>query len=138
MSAAPPHGPQRVEGLASSGPLPDEAGQHLEQILREALSNTARHAGACSVRVNLVFAPDELDLVVADDGCGPAGLAAAPDAPGRHEGLRNMRERARRLGGRLEVAENPTGGTRVVLAVPLDSDEPDSFVPDTESEVSFP
>ena len=35
-----------VEGVASSGPLPDEAGQHLEQILREALSNTARHAGS--------------------------------------------------------------------------------------------
>jgi signal transduction histidine kinase len=128
-----------VEGLASSGPLPDEAGQHLEQILREALSNTARHAGACSVRVNLVFAPDELDLVVADDGCGPSGTANGAGAPpGRHEGLRNMRERARRLGGRLEVAENPSGGTRVVLAVPLDSDDPDSLIPDTESEVTFP
>ena len=127
-----------VEGLASSGPLPDEAGQHLEQILREALSNTARHAGVCSVRVNLVFGPDELDLMVADDGCGPGGLGTAPDAPGRHEGLRNMRERARRLGGRLEVAENPSGGTRVVLAVPLDSDEPDNLIPDTEPEVTFP
>ncbi len=128
-----------VEGLACSGPLPDEAGQHLEQILREALSNTARHAGACSVRVNLVFGPDELDLVVADDGCGPGGVAAGPDAaPGRHEGLRNMRERARRLGGRLEVAENPTGGTRVVLAVPLDSDEPDTVIPEHEPEVTLP
>ena len=37
-----------------------------------------------------------------------------------------MRERARRLGGRLDVAETPDGGTRVVLAVPLDSDEPES------------
>jgi signal transduction histidine kinase len=127
-----------VEGLASSGPLPDEAGQHLEQILREALSNTARHAGACSVRVHLVFGPDELDLVVSDDGCGPSGLPAGPEAPGRHEGLRNMRERARRLGGRLDVAENPTGGTRVVLAVPLDSDEPETFLPDPESEVIHP
>jgi signal transduction histidine kinase len=127
-----------VEGLASSGPLPEEAGQHLEQILREALSNTARHAGACSVRVNLVFRPDELDLVVADDGCGPAGVAAAEAAPGRHQGLRNMRERARRLGGRLEVAESAAGGTRVVLAVPLDSDEADSIIPDQEPEVTLP
>jgi signal transduction histidine kinase len=128
-----------VEGLGSSGPLPDEAGQHMEQILREALSNTARHAGACSVRVNLVFGPDELDLVVADDGCGPSGVPAGPQAAtGRHEGLRNMRERARRLGGRLEVAENPTGGTRVVLAVPLDSDEPDPVLPDPEPEVTHP
>ncbi|MGE3232946.1 MAG: sensor histidine kinase [Thermoleophilia bacterium] len=127
-----------VEGLACSGPLPDEAGQHLEQILREALSNTARHAGACSVRVNLVFRPDELDLVVADDGCGPNAGAGPVAVPGRHEGLRNMRERARRLGGRLDVAENPTGGTRVVLAVPLDSDEPDPVIPDPEPEVTLP
>ena len=130
-----------VEGLASSGPLPDEAGQHLEQILREALSNTARHAGACSVRVNLVFRPDELDLVVSDDGCGPSRTAVTADAPGRHEGLRNMHERARRLGGRLEVAADPAGGTRVVLAVPLDSDEPDLVLPDMhdqEPEVTLP
>ncbi len=114
-----------VEGIGSSGPLPDEAGQHLEQILREALTNTARHAGACRVAVSLVFAPDELDLVVADDGCGP-GVGATGDVPGRQEGLRNMRERARRLGGRIAVEEAPGGGTRVTLAVPLDSDEPES------------
>ncbi len=60
-----------VEGVGCAGPLPEEAGQHLEQILREALTNTARHAGACRVMVSLVFAPDELDLVVSDDGCGP-------------------------------------------------------------------
>ena len=77
--------------------------------------------------------------MVADDGCGPRGLAAgSAGAPGSHEGLRNMRERARRLGGRLEVAENPTGGTRVVLAVPLDSDEPDALLPDPEPEVTLP
>ena len=126
-----------VVGLASSGPLPDEAGQHLEQILREALTNTARHAGACRVRVSLVFAADELDLVVADDGCGPSA-SAADDGPGRHEGLRNMRERARRLGGRLSVEEAPAGGTRVTLAVPLDSEEPEiePFLPEPEREVS--
>jgi signal transduction histidine kinase len=126
-----------VTGVGSAGPLPEEAPQHLEQILREALTNTARHAGACRVRVSLVFAPDELDLVVLDDGCG-AG-PADPGAPvGLHEGLRNMRERARRLGGRLAVEAAPGGGTRVTLAVPLDSDEPESdqLLPDHEREVT--
>jgi signal transduction histidine kinase len=50
-----------------------------------------------------------------------------------------MRERARRLGGRLAVEEAPQGGTRVTLAVPLDSDEPETepFVTDQpEREVS--
>jgi signal transduction histidine kinase len=126
-----------VEGVGCAGPLPDEAGQHLEQILREALTNTARHAGACRVMVSLVFAPDELDLIVSDDGCGPGSHDAAA-APGAHQGLRNMSERARRLGGRLAVEEAPGGGTRVTLEVPLDSDEPeaDLFVPDPEHEVT--
>jgi signal transduction histidine kinase len=125
-----------VEGVGASGPLPEEAGQHLEQILREALSNTARHAGACRVGVSLTFAPDELDLVVADDGCG-AGSAAG-DREG--QGLRNMRERARRLGGRLVVEPADGGGTRVTLAVPLDSDVPEGepTVPDSLREVTAP
>ena len=126
-----------VEGMGASGPLPDEAGQHLEQILREALTNTARHAGACRVTVSLVFGRDELDLIVSDDGCGP-GTPESATAPGLHEGLRNMSERARRLGGRLAVEEAAGGGTRVTLEVPLDSDEPDIdlFLPDSEREVS--
>ncbi|MEQ9093631.1 MAG: ATP-binding protein, partial [Miltoncostaeaceae bacterium] len=110
-----------ADGVSSSGPLPEEAGQHVEQILREALSNTARHAGPCRVSVTLVFTPDELDLVVSDDGVGP-GPALFGEADG--QGLRNMRERARRLGGRIGVEAAPGGGTRIALAVPLDSDEP--------------
>src|SRR5690606_5304763 len=125
-----------VEGLAAAGPLPEEAGQHLEQILREALSNTARHAGRCRVRVALTFAPDELDLVVADDGRGPAE-GFDRNGPG-HQGLRNMRERARRLGGRLVVEPAAAGGTRVTLAVPLDSDIPEAepASPDPTHEVT--
>jgi signal transduction histidine kinase len=126
-----------ARGMGASGPLPDEASQHLEQILREALSNTARHAGACKVAVSLVFAPDELDLVVSDDGCGPH-RQDEPPTPGRHEGLRNMSERARRLGGRIAVEEAPGGGTNVTLAVPLDSDVPEDepFAIESDREVS--
>lgn len=110
----------RVSGIGVSGPIPDGAGRHLEQILREALSNSARHAGQCTADVNLAFAPDELELVVRDDGCG----IAQADGNGRDggHGLRNMRERARRMGGRLTF--DGSAGTRVVVAVPLDSDVP--------------
>jgi signal transduction histidine kinase len=113
----------RVRGVAVSGPLPDEAGQHLEQILREALGNCARHAGQCAVDAELTFGPDEVDLVVTDDGVGVGN--ADPASTGSGQGLRNMRERARRLGGRLELSRAPGGGTRVSLAVPLDVEAPD-------------
>ncbi len=109
----------RADGTAVAGPLPDEAGQHLEQILREALSNAARHAGPCVVDVALCFRPDELNLVVEDNGCG-----CGPDESVAGQGLRNMRERARRLGGRLAVEPLAGGGTRVALAVPLDAECP--------------
>jgi signal transduction histidine kinase len=110
----------RVQGVSSAGPIPDGAGRHLEHILREALANAARHAGPCDADVVLAFAPDELELVIRDDGCGMA-RAAASEHDG--QGLRNMRERARRLGGRLTI-DTTNGGTRITAAVPLDADVP--------------
>lgn len=110
----------RVKGVDSAGPLPDEAGQHLEQVLREALSNAARHGRATQIDVEVAFAPDELDLFVTDDGIG---IVASPVHTG--EGLRNIRERARRLGGRAEIGPAAGGGTRVSLAIPLDIEGPD-------------
>ena len=110
----------RARGVDDAGPLPDEAGQHLEQVLREALSNAARHGGASLINVELTFALDELDLLVQDDGCG---IGQPPEREG--EGLRNIRERARRMGGRAEIGRVAAGGTRVSLAIPLDIEAPD-------------
>lgn len=112
----------RTSGLSSAGPLPEEAGAHLSQILREALSNAARHADACAIGVDLRLAPDELELLISDDGCG-FEEGGAPNENGGF-GLRNMSERARRLGGRLTIDRGAEGGTTVSVSVPLDSDEP--------------
>ena len=121
-------------GVESCGPLPDEVGQHLTQILREALANAARHAGRCQVLVVLDLAPDELDLTITDDGAGPAPV---PDGHSG-QGLRNMRERARRLGGRLTVRPAEGGGTTVALAVPLDSDLPEPETADLALRMGVP
>lgn len=114
----------RARGVGTEGPLPEEAGLHLEQVVREALSNAMRHGHATSVMVTLALAPDELDLDVIDNGVG------LPDEPRREgEGLRNIHERARRMGGRATIAPERGGGTRVGLAIPLDFEAPDESEP---------
>lgn len=113
----------RAMGLEDAGPLPDDTGEHLSQILREALSNAARHAGPCQVEVALRASSDELRMLVSDNGSG-----VLPELPseGPGQGLRNMRERARRLGGRLTIAPGDSGGLTVDIQIPLDSDIPAS------------
>lgn len=88
-----------------------EIGVHAVAVLREAVSNAVRHAGAGSVIIT-VQADDELLVDVLDDGVGIDPAAA-------RSGLRNLDERARACGGELRVAPKPGGGTRLSWRVPL-------------------
>jgi len=100
-----------TEGPVDSA-VPDEVRPHLLAVLREALSNAARHAKASSVDVSLAVG-DELVLTVTDDGVGiPEGV--------RTSGLRNMAERAASAGGRCELVARPAGGTTVRWSVPVE------------------
>ena len=81
----------------------------------EALSNVALHARAHRCDLRILIAPgEELQIEVSDDG---TGLNGSP--PG--VGLTGMRERAAELGGRCTVSANPSGGVRVLAALPLRS-----------------
>lgn len=82
-------------------------------VLREALANVARHAGARRVDVE-VAADADLVLRVLDDGNGLPGQRR----PGG-KGLANMEARAARLGGSVLVKPGPEGGTLVEWRVPL-------------------
>ena len=97
--------------------LPAETIIELLAIGREAMSNVARHAvGATSVRVRLTADETDLLLEVRDDGAGfDPGAARGP----QHQGLRNMRSRAERLGGAFEVSSTIGAGSRIVVRVPL-------------------
>lgn len=98
--------------------LPLQTRHELLRILREALGNVARHAGADHAWVVLTVG-DALELVVQDDGVGfeVPGDLSEPAGPG-HYGLVGMAERAAGLGGRLRVWSDPVGGTQVILRVP--------------------
>ena len=102
--------------LDVSGPVdsavPDDIIPELMAVLREALSNAARHAQARAVRVSVRAAGGEVILQIEDDGVGiDPSLARG--------GLVNMGERAHDLGGTFEVGPGPDGGTVLVWRVPI-------------------
>jgi signal transduction histidine kinase len=82
-----------------------ELAADVEAVVREAVSNVARHSGATHVTVTLDVA-DDVVVEVVDDGRGIDERAA-------RSGLRNLEQRARRRGGELSVAVLPDGGTRL-------------------------
>ena len=101
----------RLTGLVDTS-VPPAVAEHLLAVLRELLSNAARHAGASRVEVELEVG-DAVQLTIRDDGKGlPAGL-------GRRSGLANLATRAAELGGTLRVDTPPGGGTELRWAVPL-------------------
>jgi two-component system nitrate/nitrite sensor histidine kinase NarX len=85
------------------------------RIIQEALTNVRKHAQAKRVRLKIGGEGDALQVEVADDGKGfnPAALT-----PANHFGVRIMRERAERLGGRFEIESERGSGTRVRVCVP--------------------
>ena len=95
--------------------VPPSAEVALFRVAQEALLNVHKHARATRVDVRVEQRPGEVVLEVTDNGVGLAEDAAVS---GRGAGLRGMRDRADLLGGRLQVARNERGGTRLVLTLP--------------------
>ena len=87
-------------------------------IAREALFNASRYAEAGKITLALEYAAAGLVLCVEDDGRGlDETVAATGHRPG-HWGMVGMRERARNLGGTLDIDSAPGAGTRITLRVP--------------------
>jgi len=86
---------------------------HIVQIVREVLSNIARHAHATEVEVSFRVEGDVVELSISDDGTG-----FDPGSVRRGHGLSNMEERARKLGGTLEISPRNGKGTQHMLRIP--------------------
>jgi signal transduction histidine kinase len=101
--------------LVLDGDLPADPARDAEilRIAQEALQNALKHARASHVAVKLGTDDDHLLLEVEDDGVGFDPDAAA--ARSRRLGLTSMEERARRIGGTLEIRSAPGAGTTVRL-----------------------
>ncbi|MEU1998195.1 GAF domain-containing protein [Nocardia gamkensis] len=89
-------------------PLSDD----VEAVLREAVSNVVRHAGANTVAVELQI-KDDVTIEVTDDGEG------VPEDNARRSGLANLAARAQNAGGSFGLANRPGGGTVLRWSAPL-------------------
>jgi signal transduction histidine kinase len=105
--------PIRVEVDAPPGLQPDSHSQALavRSLLREALTNVARHAHAETVHVRIQAGPQGILVEIEDDGRGFDPAAVRPEAIG----LGSMRQRIELLGGDFQVISRP-GGPTIVTA----------------------
>ena len=106
--------------LQIEGELPElPAGPQLQvvRIVGEALANACAHSGGNFARVLVRSEAGSVRVLVEDDGAG-FSMPPCDAAPGEHIGLSVMHERARWLGGSLDIESEPGEGTRVSLAFP--------------------
>lgn len=101
--------------------LPGELETSLFRIVQESLTNIQRHSGSAVAAIRLELCADALCLTIADEGRGmPRHLRDALAILGATGvGIAGMRERARELGGTLQIESTETGTTvRVTLPLP--------------------
>jgi signal transduction histidine kinase len=103
-------GGERLENLSGS------VATAVYRAIQESLTNIGRHSGAKNAWVMLAADDGAIEVEVEDDG---RGIAADDLAKTRSLGLKGMRERIAYLGGSLDIARAPRGGTRLQLRVPL-------------------
>jgi PAS domain S-box-containing protein len=101
--------------------FPSEAQIIIYRIFQECLTNISKHAGATEVSMAVKEQDGSIYLVLEDNGAGfdPAKVSARR-ASGRGLGLAALDERARMLGGTLEIRSEPGRGTRVTCIIPVD------------------
>jgi signal transduction histidine kinase len=109
-------------GATTLRAMPPDRRSDILFIVREALSNVARHSSATRASIVLHREGGSLMLSVEDNGRGfDPDLVSGPDALGRHQGLGNMRSRAVGLGGTFAIERPDGSGTRIIVRVPATS-----------------
>jgi ligand-binding sensor domain-containing protein/signal transduction histidine kinase len=103
------------EGLRSRMLSPDTR-RHLLLIFKECIHNIAQHSGCTSACATLHAADGRLIMSVSDNG---RGAARGNGSTHRGNGTPSMMRRARAMRGEIEFGNNPAGGYRVVVRIPL-------------------
>ncbi|HPF90476.1 MAG TPA: histidine kinase [Flavobacteriales bacterium] len=96
-------------------PVSPSTKHHIVKVMKEAINNALKHAGARRIDVHLDAGDGRFSLLVQDDGNGFDPLTGTRSG----NGLRNMQDRARALGAALEVTSTPGQGCSIKLEGPL-------------------
>jgi signal transduction histidine kinase len=93
-----------------------EASIAIFRIAQEAFTNILKHSAAKSVDITLDLDDEAIVMQISDDGTGiPAGRSSAVAS----HGLASMRHRVRALGGLLDVRSSASGGTSLLVRIPI-------------------
>ncbi len=92
--------------------LPEQCEANLLRIAQEALTNAVRHSGTTRISIRLAYRTGSVVLEVGDSGRGMSGKEPSGF------GVDGMRERARQIGGEIQILSDPGRGTRIVVTVP--------------------
>jgi signal transduction histidine kinase len=99
--------------------LPDKHRTCVYRVVQEATTNCVRHADARKIQIRVNADDTQLHVRVSDDGRG-----LAQDQPRRGFGLRGIEERVKELHGTMTISSAPSGGTTVLVTLPLPADAP--------------
>jgi signal transduction histidine kinase len=109
-------------GLKCTEYFPDEepkftsdAAIALFRIAQEAFVSIAKHSGAKAVDVSLDIDDDSVVFAITDDGKGISDASSSSDV----QGLASMRHRVRALGGMFDLTSSSTGGTSLLVRIPV-------------------
>ncbi|MFY3384871.1 ATP-binding protein [Paracidovorax sp. MALMAid1276] len=111
--------PARVRSSSDSLHTPADVQLVAYRTAQEALTNISKYAQCSKVEIDLSDKEEVLTLEVTDNGRG-MDLQQARDKP-KAFGLKGLHERARTVGGWLDISSRPGHGTSVILSVPLTS-----------------
>jgi signal transduction histidine kinase len=96
--------------------LPAEMRHNIFLTVKEALNNIAKHSRASEARLRLFLKDSTLEIEIEDDGVG----FSVDSKDLSRNGLSNMKERIKEIGGVIDISSRPNNGTRICLQVGLD------------------
>ena len=108
------------------GELPDALEQQIFLIIQEAVANVVKHASASRISISVHETEHQYSVMITDDGVG----FTSETARNHSYGLSTMNERARKMGGELEITSRPGTGTRIRVNIPKFSQSAEGTVND--------